>query len=211
MFALQRHLSSRSSQFDLRAWDPIAPTLPPEQHASGDVEQALWEATNRPARPDGWASMPSPPWPGPLAEPRKEPLGLNRFSAPTGYPRPLQPSFQEVNNVMGYPPRPQPRQHRVEIRAPFATHDPQPRQQKPNNMPAGPYTPQPDEQKLNIVLAQPYPLQPEEQELYDLSMPPGIGNTPPKPPFKNTGLFVLPDVPPGLDSVDQLATHIPIA
>lgn len=114
--------------------------------------------------------------------------------------------------MMESPPPPQPRQQRVEIGSPFAMEDPQPRQQEPSNMPARPYAPQPDEQKLNIVLDQPYPLQPEEQELYDLlSMPPGIWNTPPSPPFDDTGLYVLPDVPPGLVSVDRLATHIPIA
>ena len=114
--------------------------------------------------------------------------------------------------MMEYPPLPQPPQQRVEIRSPFAMEDPQPRQQEPRSMPACPYAPQPYEQKLNIVVDQPYPLQPEEQELYDLlSMPPGIRNTPPSPPLDDTGLYVLPDVPPGLVSVNQLATHIPIA
>lgn len=99
--ALQRHLSAGSSEFLFTAWEPMITTIACAKPGSGNVEQALWEAANRPARPEGWASMPSPPWPVSHMEAHANTLGANGFTtrtAPTYSPKP-RPSGQQQLNV----------------------------------------------------------------------------------------------------------------
>lgn len=175
--ALQRHRSGGSAEFSRDAWDPRMTPGVAEKLASVDVEQALWEAANRPLRPNAWASIPSPPWPAPHAEPHAETSGKYGFAAPMGYPGPLQPGPQELTNMSEIP-----------------------------------HPPQAGLQKLSGTSEDRYFLQPgEAQPPSLLSMPPGLWSTPTSPPFDTASLYVLPDVPPGLQSVDQLCTHIPIA
>ncbi|KAK9825801.1 hypothetical protein WJX74_008519 [Apatococcus lobatus] len=214
-------------------WDaehfPI--TMPEEAFPGNDVEQALWVAANRPARPQALASMPDPTSPEAIFH--TDPFGISGFEALDVEPleAPFLPPLEHMSC------RSSPSSTHVEVGTPMGRVDRRSWSPSPAEQPDLDWSPSPPNAEQPIF-NQPWSPSPAEQPHLDWSPSPPNAEQPifnqpwspspaefPGPPhfgrayspnyadhphFDNFCLDILPDVPGGSESVDQLAAHIPL-